>query len=441
MKKEYQVLARRYRPQLFCEVVGQEAIVTTLKNAIRMDRIAHAYLFCGSQGTGKTSLARLFAKILNCKTPTLAIEPCNSCSSCKEISSGYGIDVLEIDGASHRGIEDVRQIKETIGFMPATGRYKIYLIDEVHMLTKEAFNALLKILEEPPPHVKFLFATTEPHKLPSTILSRCQRFNLGRIPHEKIVDKLALIATELAISIEKEALFSIADLAEGSLRDAESLFDQVIAYQEGAITAMNVADLLGLASQEVFFALDVAVSKRELTAAFSLAKQIFSSGKNITYFLEELIAHFRTLFLFKSGISPKSAEAPRYLQSASYYRVDQILQILDLIIETQQTLKMALMQQTVLEMLLLRILRTSQQISLEQLVERLLLLEKQSFDSEKSVPPPPTKQPSPPPIKEAPKIDLPVEEKPRLTKIQEQSLFDTLMRFAAKELNGSLKKE
>ena len=188
--ENYQVLARKYRPQKFSEVVGQDPIVTTLKNAIKNKRLAHAYLFCGSRGTGKTTLARVFAKALNCHQPLPDGEPCNQCTSCKEITSGSSLDVLEIDGASHRGIDDVRQINETVGYAASGGGYKIYIIDEVHMLTKEAFNALLKTLEEPPARVMFFFATTEPHKVLPTILSRCQRFNLNRISSEKIVEKL-----------------------------------------------------------------------------------------------------------------------------------------------------------------------------------------------------------------------------------------------------------
>src|SRR5262249_42117040 len=247
---EYQVLARRYRPKTFREVLGQDAIVATLRNAIKNNRIAHAYLFCGSRGTGKTTLARLFAKALNCQSLSSDLEPCNSCSSCREISSSSSMDVLEIDGASNRGIDDIRQINETVGYTAASGKYKIYIIDEVHMLTKEAFNALLKTLEEPPLKVKFFFATTEPHKVLPTILSRCQRFNLKSIPTDKIVEKLAFIAKELNISIEKDALNVIAKRAEGGLRDAESLFDQILAFHEGAITTTSVLTVLGMMPEE-----------------------------------------------------------------------------------------------------------------------------------------------------------------------------------------------
>src|SRR5579872_4618574 len=249
-RKSYQIISRRYRPDTFESIIGQEAIVTTLKNALRSSMLANAYLFCGSRGVGKTTFARLFAKALNCKELTKDLEPCNSCSSCKEISAGRSLDVLEIDGASNRGIDDIRQINETVGYATTGSKYKIYIIDEVHMLTKEAFNALLKTLEEPPSNVKFFFATTEPHKIPQTIISRCQRFDLQRITPEMISRKLTAIAQDLNIQIEKEALRLVSHLAEGSLRDSQSLFDQLLAFGGKSIDAADVHRLLGTAPDE-----------------------------------------------------------------------------------------------------------------------------------------------------------------------------------------------
>lgn len=454
---EYQVLARKYRPKRFADVLGQQAIVSTLQNAIRMERIAHAYLFCGCRGTGKTTLARLFAKALNCASLGPDYEPCNQCPSCKEIGAGHGMDVLEIDGASHRGIEDIRQINETIGFTPTNGRYKIYLIDEVHMLTKEAFNALLKTVEEPPPHAKFFFATTEPHKIPATILSRCQRFNLGRLSSEMIQKKLASIAADLNLAVEEEALASIAELAEGSLRDAESLFDQVISFQEEKITAKAVRELLGLPSKDTFFALDEAGKEKKLLAAFSIANEVFSSGKNISYFLEELLCHFRTLFLLKNGLSKETPYKERYQKTACYYTHEQLLHILELVAEAQTAIKSAPSERIAFEMLLLKILRTHQRISLENLVERLIQLEgsltKTSGPAD-SLPPPACEKSTTPVIQEEvkkksiapqqappPSSDSPPKGAASFDTIQQQSRFDTLIRFAAKELNGSFKKE
>jgi len=225
----YLVLARKWRPQLFEEVVGQQHITQTLQNAISQKRVAHAFLFTGARGVGKTSTARILAKALNCeKGPQ--INPCGQCTNCQEVTHGTSMDVIEIDGASNRGIDEIRELKENVRYTPAKSRYKIYIIDEVHMLTKEAFNALLKTLEEPPPHIIFIFATTEPHKIPATILSRCQRYDFKRIPFREVIGSLKRIVEEEKIQISQRGLLSIAQESEGSLRDAQSLLDQVIAY-------------------------------------------------------------------------------------------------------------------------------------------------------------------------------------------------------------------
>ncbi len=486
---EYQVLARKYRPKLFREVVGQESVVTTLMNALLLGKTAHAYLFCGSRGTGKTTLARLFAMALNCKEPSPQGEPCNQCSSCHDIAKGHSLDVLEIDGASHRGIEDIRQINETIGYASASGKYKIYLIDEVHMLTKEAFNALLKTLEEPPHKVKFLFATTEPHKIPATILSRCQRFNLRRIPADKIHQKLTSIASDLGIPAHPEALQLIAQLAEGGLRDAESLLDQVIAFSDQELNLKNVAEALGILPRDTFFALDEAARSGDYKVAFSLAKQVFSSGVHIPYFLEELLQHFRTHLLFKLDAPREISQEmhARYQKYSAYYTELQCLEILELLVRGQQEIKSAPSEQVALEMLLLRIVRIPQKLPLEQLVSRLISLEKKvSLEKELTathVQEHISEDPSPRleelPVKNVTKKSDSAEKKEparlstqkhtraetkvseckeeqKLADINENKLppkqltaeeslreknkFETLMRFAAKELDGSLKK-
>lgn len=377
---EYQVLARKYRPQLFRDVLGQDAIVTTLKNAIKRNRIAHAYLFCGMRGTGKTTLARVFAKALNCLSPSEDFEPCNQCSSCREITSGNSLDVLEIDGASHRGIDDVRQINETVGYATASGKYKIYIIDEVHMLTKEAFNALLKTLEEPPPKVKFFFATTEPHKLPTTILSRCQRFNLNRIPSVDIVGKLGRIANDVGSNVHEDALRLIAKRAEGGLRDAESLLDQILAFHEGDVDAESVAAILGIMTRDSFFLLDQAGKAGDLKVAFEIAHQVVSQGKDIPNFIDNLTEHFRNILMIKLAgkdaafLSLSETEREKYLQSAKLYSQEQCLTILDFLIETQSQ-RFVGSERIMLEALLLRILRSHQRIPVELLVKRLAELE------------------------------------------------------------------
>jgi DNA polymerase-3 subunit gamma/tau len=380
-KAQYQVIARRYRPQTFAAILGQEAIVTTLKNAIRQQRLAHAYLFCGSRGTGKTTLARVFAKALNCQQPSSDFEPCNTCSSCKEITGGNSLDVLEIDGASHRGIDDIRQINETVSFAPSSGKFKIYIIDEVHMLTKEAFNALLKTLEEPPPKVKFFFATTEAHKVLPTILSRCQRFNLKRIAPDVIIQKLMKIASELERSLDPEAAKMIANRAEGAFRDAESMLDQIFAFHDGAITGETVSSVLGLMSQDALFALDQAGKDNNLNVAFEIVDNLFSSGKDLAHFIEILTDHFRTLLLVKlSGkdapfLHLSSSERDRYLLSAGLYTREQCMTAIELLIEAQNQIRFSPSPRIALEALLLKILQLQQRISIDFLMRRLQELE------------------------------------------------------------------
>lgn len=377
---EYQVLARKYRPQTFRDVLGQEVTITTLKNAIKHRKLANAYLFCGSRGTGKTTLGRVFAKALNCQAPDPEGEPCNACSSCREITHGHSLDVLEIDGASHRGIEDIRQINETVGYAAASGKYKIYIIDEVHMLTKEAFNALLKTLEEPPEKVKFIFATTEPHKVLPTILSRCQRFNLNRIPLELIMQKLRRIADDLAISIEEEAIRMVALRAEGGLRDAESLMDQIFSFHEGHVGADSVAGILGIMTKDSLFQLDAAGKEGDYSLAFELADRVFREGKDLGHFVESLTDHFRNLLLVKMGNARQFAafsekEHQRYAENSRFYSQEQLLTILDLLIEGQANIKFMPSPKFALEALLLKILRTHKRVPVDFLVRKLTELE------------------------------------------------------------------
>ena len=298
----YQVFARKFRPQTFDEVIAQEPIVTTLKNSIAKNRIAQSFLFTGSRGVGKTSTARIFAKALNCEngpTPT----PCNRCSICEEITEGTSLDILEIDGASNRGIDEIRTLREGVKFKPARGRYKIYIIDEVHMLTGEAFNALLKTLEEPPEHVKFIFATTEVHKVPLTILSRCQRFNFRRIPTDLIMQKLKEEAKKEKIKVQDEALFLIAKHSEGSLRDGESLLDQLASFGDGEVSSEDVAFTLGLTGDDVYFSLLEALEKRDGKKVLGTVGKMIEGGKDLVQFSRGLLAIFRDLLVSKVGKS------------------------------------------------------------------------------------------------------------------------------------------
>ena len=375
--QNYQVLARKYRPQNFSDVVGQDTIVTTLKNALRFKKIAHAYLFSGSRGTGKTTLARLFAKSLNCNNLKENQEPCNGCPSCLEIMNGQSLDVIEIDGASNRGIDDIREINEMVGYVPARGNYKIYIIDEVHMLTKEAFNALLKTLEEPPATAKFFFATTEPQKVLPTIISRCQRFDLGRISTSGIIKKLEEIAQDLSRDVEQEALFKIADMADGSLRDAESLFDQVLCFTEREVSAKNVQEIFGLVSHDHFFELDTAFSELKHSFAFELIDHLFQSGKDLNHFMSQLIDHYRYIALGKTigETALPEAIASRYIQASKHYTKQQSLYILEYLINAQTNLQKSLSPRIFLETTLLHIIRSKNRVPVEVIARRLSELE------------------------------------------------------------------
>src|SRR5256712_9105014 len=288
----YQVIARKYRPQRFDEVVGQEHVTQTLANAIQQSRIAHAYLFCGPRGTGKTTIARIFAKCLNC-TGGPKVDFDDKDPRCREIAEGRSLDVLEIDGASNRGIEEIRELRETVKYAPASSKFKIYIIDEVHMLTKEAFNALLKTLEEPPAHVKFMFATTEPEKVLPTILSRCQRFDLRRIPVALIVKHLGDIAKLEKVQIDDAALHAIARGADGGMRDAECALDQLISFCGSQIQESDVLSMFGLTAQGQLLKLSGAILGGDIQTALHELNTLAQHGKDLGRLLGDLLNHFR----------------------------------------------------------------------------------------------------------------------------------------------------
>ncbi len=300
----YLVFARKWRPKDFDEVVGQEHVTRTLKNAVRTDKVGQAYLFAGPQGVGKTSCARILAKALNCvKGPTE--KPCGACPLCLEIAEGRSLDVFEIDGASNRGIDEIRSLRENVKFAPLGGKSKIYIIDEVHMLTPEAFNALLKTLEEPPPFVKFIFATTHPDKVLPTILSRCQRFDFARLPGPKIVAKLQEIVAAEKVSLSEDALFTIAKASEGSMRDAESILDQVISFSSGEAGMADVVAVLGVIEQKVFFDFVEAVAAGDAAAALGQVAEVVARGKDLSPFLDGLLEYYRNLMVLR--VSPREA--------------------------------------------------------------------------------------------------------------------------------------
>src|SRR5438477_3893045 len=294
----YQVIDRKYRPQRCSDVIGQEHVTQTLSNAIQQNRIAHAYLFCGPRGTGKTTIARIFAKCLNCAGgPKVDFD--DNDPRCQEITEGRSLDVLEIDGASNRGIDEIRELRETAKYAPSSSKFKIYIIDEVHMLTKEAFNALLKTLEEPPAHVKFMFATTEPEKVLPTILSRCQRFDLRRIPVALIVKHLGDIAALEKVQIDEGALHAIARGADGGMRDAESALDQLISFCGNKIVEEDVLSMFGLAAQGQILDLSRAILAGEIETALRELNELSRHGKDLGRLLSDLLGHFRNLLIYQ----------------------------------------------------------------------------------------------------------------------------------------------
>ena len=304
----YQVLARKWRPRSFQELTGQGHVSKTLENAIKADRIAHAYLFSGVRGVGKTTVARILAKSLNCAEGPTPV-PCMKCQSCTDIATGFSVDVVEIDGASHTGVDNVRDLQERAQYAPLKGRYKIYIIDEVHMLSTSAFNALLKILEEPPPHIVFIFATTEPHKIPGTIHSRCQHFQFRRISYREIIERLRYILREEGIESEENVLSLVARSSDGSMRDALSLLDQVISYTGGNLAEGDVSWILGLADHWVGPLTQHIISK-DPAKALSLLKEVADGGYDLKQFCSDVVGHLRNMTLAKLGMGQDVIDLP-----------------------------------------------------------------------------------------------------------------------------------
>jgi DNA polymerase-3 subunit gamma/tau len=377
----YLVLARKYRPQTFGEVVKQEHITRTLSHAITSGRVAHAILFSGPRGTGKTTVARILAKSMNCKTGPTPV-PCNDCRSCREITSGNGADVFEIDGASNNSVDQIRDLRENVKYMPAHSPYKIYIIDEVHMLSIAAFNALLKTLEEPPAHVLFVFATTEPRKIPITILSRCQRHDFRRIDVESISEHMKNICVKEGIDIDVDSLSLIARAANGSMRDGLSLLDQVMSCSKGAIEHDQVLDILGIVDRNIIFKISNAVLKGHIMEILDILDQVYGTGHDMKKLYADLIEHFRNLFIVKMG------EKGRKLLDLPSHEIDWMLdqtknvpatflnQIFDLLFKEEPAIEHASQSRFAIEMVFIRMFQIKPTLPIDVLIEKLDVLKK-----------------------------------------------------------------
>ena len=386
----YLVLARKYRPQAFDQVIEQVHITRTLTNAISAGRVAHAILFSGPRGTGKTTVARILAKAMNCKEgPTP--QPCNICRSCNEITAGHAIDVFEIDGASNNSVDQIRELRENVKYMPAHSPYKIYIIDEVHMLSTAAFNALLKTLEEPPSHVMFMFATTEPHKIPITILSRCQRYDFRRIGLESISTHMASLCRREGFEMADESLGLIAREAGGSMRDALSLLDQLMTCAQGLVTHEQVLDILGVIDRKIIFDLAASILNADIHVALDLLDDVYDRGHDMKKLYADLLEHFRNLLVAAMGnkieklVDLPSGEIEQLVTQAKPLSVGTLNQMFDMLFKAEVSIRMSPQPKLALEMVLIRLLQTKPALPIDVLIDKLDALRQEVFPGE---PPP-----------------------------------------------------
>ncbi|NOY52079.1 MAG: DNA polymerase III subunit gamma/tau [Deltaproteobacteria bacterium] len=392
----YRVLARKYRPQTFEEIIGQGHITRTLQNAIEADRIAQGFLFSGMRGVGKTTLARVFAKALNCKSgPTRT--PCNACDHCREITDGNSVDVIEIDGASNTGVDDVRELRENVLYAPARTRYKVYIIDEVHMLSRSAFNALLKTLEEPPSHVIFIFATTEPHKVPITIQSRCQCFSFRKIPLQDVAAQLLHLAASEDLELDPVAAQLIARASEGSMRDAQSLMDQVVSFCGTTITSAETQKVLGLIDRQVLDACTRALVKQDAAGALALVEELSSGGQDLTEFCKALQLHLRNLLMIRILESPEkitslpAEEIARLKEPAEALDEGRLIAFVEHLNRTEEALRRATTPRFLLEVALVKMTRMQPLREFREIADQLQGLERRlaagHSPAEGSIPP------------------------------------------------------
>ncbi|WP_416198933.1 MAG: DNA polymerase III subunit gamma/tau [Sporanaerobacter sp.] len=372
----YQALYRRFRPKTFDQVLGQEHITTTLKNQIINQNIGHAYIFSGTRGTGKTSTAKIFARAVNCIN-SIDGNPCNTCEICSGILDESIMDVIEMDAASNNSVEDIRELREKVKYPPSKAKYKVYIIDEVHMLSDSAFNALLKTLEEPPKHLIFILATTEVEKLPQTILSRCQRFDFKRITTKDIVKNLNNICDEIGVEVEESVLNLIARNSDGAMRDALSLLDQCISFGEGILTYEDALKTLGIANEDLLFNLVDSIEEKNLEKALHIVDDIIQNGKDINQFIKDLIYHFRNLMIAKTSTDPldiidlEKETVARYKDQSENISLQFILKALQILNEGQNQSKWSSQPRIILEMVVVKLIELRDELTLEQRIERL----------------------------------------------------------------------
>lgn len=378
----YTVLARKWRPQKFADVVGQEHVTVTLQNALAQQRVGQGYLFIGTRGVGKTTVARILAKALNCLSSSAPVtEPCDVCEMCVAIREGTCLDVMEIDGASNRGIEEIRRLRDSVSIAPVSARFKIYIIDEVHMLTKEAFNALLKTLEEPPPHVKFFMATTEAHRVPATILSRVQKFELRRMQWNTLLTYLQRIAQTEHVAIDSGALATIARAGNGSVRDALSVFDQVLALAEDKVTEEQVTALLGWTDREIYAELHAAIVKQSVDGALGCVQRVMERGRDPEQFVLGLLQFLRNVLIARTvaGAEEIIEEPPEFLQvikaAAQDYTPEQLLYAIDVLLELLPRMASTEAKQTSLELAVLKLMYARRRVGIDEIFARLEALE------------------------------------------------------------------
>jgi DNA polymerase-3 subunit gamma/tau len=448
-EKRYLVLARKWRPQRFEDVVGQEHITRTLKNAITSGRIHHAFLFIGSRGIGKTTTSRILAKALNCLSsdgPTP--EPCDTCANCVSIGAGTNMDVIEIDAASNNGVDDVREIRENVRMVPSNGRYKVYIIDEVHQLSLPAFNALLKTLEEPPPHAKFILATTEAHKIPATIISRCQRYDFRRVPIAGIVTLLEKILETEKIRATPEALHAIARAAEGGIRDSESILDELITYCDGEITFQDVNDVLGLVNWNVLHDLCQAIIDRDVAAQLRIVEDVVAGGKDLSQFVQEILRYYRNLLVCKSSgaldlLHLPEEEIEHLQRRAENYGLTQLIRLVEQFAELNKDFDSQLAQRIALEALLIKLSKIGVELSIDTVLDKLLALAEGGLPAPAGAAPasaaPPRQAPPPRPTEAGPAKAPTVPAAPRRPAVTTDDIARAWPRIAAEAGNLSLK--